>query len=118
MAWRPESPTPDKFASPSSALEQAPLERLLCAPGRDMRFAPVADERKFGPDLRREQRRIIAVHGQATTLVGPVDGEGGDDHMAAGMGSRSQGPLVVRPVSDPGEEMENRAVVPDIERAA
>ena len=98
----------------SIALECAPLEGLLCAQWREVRFAPIIDECKAGPDFGHERRHIVPPYGKATALLGPVDGKGGDDHMAAGMSSRLEGAFVSGPATRLGEKMENSAVVPDV----
>src|SRR5262245_33015839 len=79
-----------------------------------MVLAGAIDERKARPEFVMQAIWAIPHHIQATTLLWSIGSEAGDDHIPARPHRITHAVNVTLPVSRVGEEMEDRAIVPDI----
>ena len=63
--------------------KHAELERLRCAPRRDVRVPSRAHEPESGAESLSKSFGVIALHGQAATLFWTIWSECRDDRVAA-----------------------------------
>ena len=80
-----------------------------------MCFFSMAQQQKGLAKLGMQFIRAITYDRQAAALVWPVFGKGGDDDVTAGLDCTKHGLHISGTILRRGQEMEHRAVMPNIE---
>ncbi len=95
--------------------EEAELEALPRAPGRQVCVQAVRDGRQARAQFAGERPGAVADDGQPAAPFGPVGREGGDDGVAAGDEGTVEPLDIGGAVGGVDEEVEGRTVVPEAE---
>lgn len=82
-----------------------------------MDLRPVSDGQKIGSELRCQACGVVAADRQTAAFLGTVGREGGDDDVAARPGASAESAAVGGAIGFTDQEMEDGAIVPDVERA-
>jgi hypothetical protein len=94
--------------------KDAELERLLCAPGRDVLVSSDAYEPEPRAESLSKALGVITRHGQATRLFRTFRSECRDNRMPARLERLPEPGKISCPVRPSEHEVERRAIVPDV----